>query len=323
MVATAKSLQDSEAKVTALEAALGAVAAEAQEKRARLAASRTELATTLTMLTRLARHPPEALVALPGSPADVARSVILLKAVVPPLHRNAKTLRDDLQTLAALQNDIESRRAAVAEATRTLDAKRLQLAKLVEKKSALDRELRSDQEKLRERIRELAAKAKDLKDLMAKLEAERAKRAREVPRTREGEAFTAARGNLLMPAKGNIVRLFGDRTEFGSTSRGITIRTRTGAQVVAPYAGEVVFARPFRGYGLTLIIAHGDGYHTLLVGLFRIDAAEGQHVVAGEPVGVMDPGSKDDPELYVEVRRNGDPINPLPWLAHRSNKVRG
>jgi septal ring factor EnvC (AmiA/AmiB activator) len=97
---------------------------------------------------------------------------------------------------------------------------------------------------------------------------------------------------------------------------------RPGGQVIAPFDGRIEFAGPFRGYGQILIIEHGDGYHSLLAGLDRIDGEVGQWLVAGEPVGVM-PSDGPGPTLYLELRRHEQPINPLPWLATRDDKVSG
>ena len=87
------------------------------------------------------------------------------------------------------------------------------------------------------------------------------------------------------------------------------------AQVIAPHNGKVVFAGNFRGYGQLLIIDHGEGYHTLLAGMVRIDGTMGQYVLSGEPVGVMGTPKDGKPSLYIELRRNSQPINPIPWLA--------
>jgi septal ring factor EnvC (AmiA/AmiB activator) len=118
-------------------------------------------------------------------------------------------------------------------------------------------------------------------------------------------------------------RAFGDDDDSGGKAKGISIRTRVGAQVVAPADGEVVFAGPFRGFGRLLIIAVGEDYHALLGGLDRIDAEVGQAVLAGEPVGTMQGSPKGAPTLYFELRRKGQPINPLPWLAAGNSKVNG
>ncbi len=132
-----------------------------------------------------------------------------------------------------------------------------------------------------------------------------------------------ARGDLPMPAVGRISGHYGEPMSTGISRKGIDIETRAGAQVVAPYDGKVVFAGPFRAYGLLLIIEHSEGYHTLLAGMDRIDAEVGQILLSGEPVGTMSPAADAPPSLYVELRRNGQPINPLPWLAARKGKANG
>jgi septal ring factor EnvC (AmiA/AmiB activator) len=93
--------------------------------------------------------------------------------------------------------------------------------------------------------------------------------------------------------------------------------------VVAPYDGQIVYAGAFRGYGEILIIEHGGRYHTLLAGLERVDAVAGQWILAGEPIGIMGSPQERSPELYLELRHAGQPVNPLPWLATTDNKVQG
>jgi septal ring factor EnvC (AmiA/AmiB activator) len=99
----------------------------------------------------------------------------------------------------------------------------------------------------------------------------------------------------------------------------LTIETRSSAQVVAPHDGKVVFAGNFRGYGQLLIIDHGEGYHSLLAGMSRIDGIIGQYLLSGEPVGVMGSPKDGKPSLYIELRRNSQPINPAPWLVQKKN----
>ena len=135
-------------------------------------------------------------------------------------------------------------------------------------------------------------------------------------------SFSKGQGEMPFPARGRIVVKFGESAELGAPSRGISIETRPAAQVVAPYDGQVVFAGPCRGSGLLLIIEHGEGYHTLLAGMARIDGTVGQRLRAGEPVGVMGE-SEGRPLLYVELRHNGQPVNPLHWLTARNSKVPG
>lgn len=134
--------------------------------------------------------------------------------------------------------------------------------------------------------------------------------------------FAAARGALIMPVAGKLKRRYGESDEFGAASKGILVQAPPGGRVVAPFDGRIEFAGPFRGYGQILIIEHGDGYHSLLAGLERIDGVVGQWLVAGEPVGIM-PTGDGATALYLELRLHDQPINPLPWLATRDDKVSG
>jgi septal ring factor EnvC (AmiA/AmiB activator) len=142
---------------------------------------------------------------------------------------------------------------------------------------------------------------------------------------------------MPFPVAGSLATRYGEAAgsaeDPSSRAKGITITTRGGAQVVAPFDGVVAFAGPFRGYGQLLIIEHSEGYHTLLAGMGHIDAVVGARVLAGEPVGVMENAPEKSgetageragsPSLYVELRRDGQPINPLPWLASAAGKKSG
>lgn len=135
-------------------------------------------------------------------------------------------------------------------------------------------------------------------------------------------SFAKARGTLPFPVAGTLSAKYGESADSADTAglrtKGITIKAAPGAQVIAPFDGMIAFAGQFRGYGQLLIIEHSEGYHTLLAGVGRIDGEVGSRVLAGEPLGVMDGAASS---LYVELRRDGQPINPLPWLADRTGKI--
>ncbi len=118
-------------------------------------------------------------------------------------------------------------------------------------------------------------------------------------------------GGLVWPITGKVTSTFRRGRE---DRQGIRVSGRNSATVAAPYDGVVVYAGPFRSYGLVLILEHSGGYHSVLAELGLIDALLGQRVVAGEPVGSLAAESEETPELYVELRRNGGPIDPEPWF---------
>ena len=168
------------------------------------------------------------------------------------------------------------------------------------------------------------AKEKQIAAQQATQDAEKASREAAATRPVRGDKpFSQAHGKLPYPARGRVVQAFGQTTDVGHISKGITIQTRKGAQVIAPFDGQVVFAGPFRGYGLLLIVEHSEGYHTLLAGMAQVDCAVGQRLAAGEPVGVMGQDDDTKPNLYVELRHSGQPVNPLPWLTAQKSKASG
>ena len=231
---------------------------------------------------------------------------------------------------AAKEAELAARKAAEQA---ELAAKKAQReAELAAEKAAQEQK---EREREQERLAAQAAKEAEARaqaDARAKQEAARKaelaaqKAAREAdasrPQSSSVTAFADAKGKIIFPARGKVIEQFNPSAEAGLGQKGITIQTRGDAQVVAPYDGRVVFAENFRGYGLLLIIEHSDGYHTLIAGMTRIDAKVGQHLVAGEPVGVMG-NDEVKPALYVEMRHNGQPINPLNWLTSNPTKTSG
>ena len=334
LVAAARTLQENEREVVGLESDVMRLQGEEDTARLALGDNRKRTIGVLMALQRLARHPPEAMIVQPVPPDDMVRGAILLRAAVPGVARRAESLRHTLSTLSRARDELIERRRRLEFANVALREKRAHLDILIEKKRILRRSTATAAAEASRRNRDLARQAQDLRDLLARLDDDRAKArdkaAAPKPETRvaavapraskpsaPAPAFSRARGKLLRPAVGSIVGTYGQATGSGLTRKGITIETRAGAHVVAPYDGEIVFAGEFRGYGQLLIIEHGEGYHSLLAGLARLEGVLGSRLLAGEPVGVMGRNSSRNPSLYMELRRNGQPINPLPWLAAR------
>ena len=270
----------------------------------------------LAALQNLAWKPTEALLAQPLEPQDTLRSALLLREAVPRLEYSTEGLRKDLTKIASLTTAIRAQYAQIKTMAKRLESKRRNMNVLIQKKTKLQSTFASESTRAKEKASSLARQASDLKDLLARLDAESA-RQRKLHNTMgiPTGAFMAARGNIPFPVKGNIIKKYGEMTDSGLSSKGITIKTRPNAQVISPYDGTVLFAGPFRGYGELLIIEHGDGYHTLLAGIGRLYTSVGQSLLAGEPVGIMVADS--NPSLYIEIRKNGQPVNPSTWLTNK------
>lgn len=349
LVVTASAAQEHEETLTDLEGRLFELDADVAAKQAALERTRQQTNGVIAALARMASNPTGALVGEPVPPADTVRTAILLRASVPNLDQAAHRLRDDLDALAKARQAAAAQKTKVAGTVEKLDADHKQLAALYSKRKAARDQAETESRETTARLAALAGEAADMRDLLVRLDAEqqrlkdekeamarqaqadRDKRAQEEKQEKQAKAdaakatapprlFSQAQGHMPLPARGDVAQHYGQMNEAGQPAKGIEIATRPGAEVVAPFDGEVAFAGPFRGYGLLLIIEHGEGYHTLLAGMARIDCQVGQHLVAGEPVGVM-VDSEEKPLLYVELRRQGQPINPLPWFVARKSKV--
>ena len=327
LIDTAASVQSHEEKVSEIESALKALSAEESSKARDLRHRHGELSSIIGTLARLGRRPPEVLIAAPTVPLDAVRSSIVLAAIIPELHERTDALRSELMALRAVRKEIAGERAALSSASETLLRERQALDRLLTQTSRLHKRTLSKRDRSKQRIARLAEEAKDLRALLQRLREEEQRLARQTPNTGivpgGGQPFSGAQGKLPLPVRGRVVTLFGERNQFGTHNRGLTVATRAQAQVIAPYDGRVLFAGPFRSYGQLLIISHGEGYHSLIAGMSRIDGVVGQWLLAGEPIGRMGQDDGTAPVLYVELRRNGEPINPLPWLAANERKVSG
>lgn len=330
LVRRTKRVQHQEDLVTNLETRVRELNRQTGEKQAALSGTSQSLAETLAALQRLGQRPPELLLVKPGKATDAVRSAAALSQVLPELQRQADAIRAQIEDLARLRQDLSDERRELDKRMSALAREVTDLDRLKRRREAARGNLLARAVDESRRIERLAREARDLRGLLARLQDSDAGDAVEtVP---GGRSFASARGSLALPARGKLVMRFGAPTPAGD-SKGIRILTRQGAQVVAPFDGRVVFSGQFRSYGQLLIIAHGGGYHTLLAGMERIEGVVGQWLLAGEPVGVMgdglsgagsgEQGGKAAPELYLEIRRNGDPVNPLPWLTAGSGKVGG
>ncbi len=344
LVARARAAQDLETRIAHLEVALAEMEASEAEIESRLAGQRASLARTLAGLQRIALQPPEAVLLEPAAPAELVRGSMLLGVAVPAIEARARALREELDQLRLLREDIVAQRTELDQAGEALASEQDRLSALMAGKADLLQAAEAEQQAALERVNALASQAGDLQELLARLATQLAPQIAIIPPEAPQRPQTAApqpepailgprlepppglrpfpssEASLTLPARGRLVGRFA-AAAGGVYGKGITIESRPGAQVVASYDGRIVFRGPFRGYGEILIIEHGGGYHTLLAGLGRCDVVVGQWLLAGEPVGVMDPAEGGSPRLYVELRRGGQPVDPLPWLALRDSKL--
>jgi len=307
------------------------------------------LAEVLGALQRMGLDPPPALLVRPEDALASVRSAILLGAVVPELREQTEILMADLEELKRVTASIEGERERLAASAQEQFAEQQRLSLLIAEKKRLHVEAQASLAAEQERAEALAARAGSLKDLIAGLEKQAASNRAEAEKKRAAEAasaqqeaeiaalpennlsivsppFEALKGQLSFPVGGRAVRRYGGKDDNGGVIQGDTLATQSGAIVTSPADGQVLYAGAFRSYGQLLILDAGGGYHIVLSGMDRINVALGQSVLSGEPVGAMGESRMADssgvtsakgPELYVEFRKDGKPVDPRPWWTER------
>lgn len=127
--------------------------------------------------------------------------------------------------------------------------------------------------------------------------------------------FATLKGSLSWPSGGRISTRYGASRNIGQLKwQGITISAPEGAEVKAIYHGRVAFADWLRGYGLLLILDHGNGYMSLYGYNQSLYKTVGEWVEAGETIAAIgNSGGRLASGLYFEIRHNGAPVNPVAW----------
>jgi murein hydrolase activator len=340
LITLVKSLDEQQKAIAEADQKVKDLSSEAVIIRSDLAEKQDQLSELLAGLQRLELNPPPALVVAPQDVLQALRGAMMFGAVVPEMRERAQQLQAKLTRLEAIKTESEGAKKSLQEAVLAANStqQELKLLQLEKKNFVLTAENELSAEKSRALV--LATQAKNLRQLLdslaaAKLEDEKRRTAEAKLREKAEKlkvaalvnppiALSAQRGKLAYPVQGDILKRFGDDNGLGSTLEGLAVASAAGQNVVSPVDGRIEFAGPFRSYGQLLILNAGEGYLVLLAGMKQISAEIGQSVRAGEPVGTMGEGPSSvaliggdteltRPVLYIEFRKNNEPVDPSPW----------
>lgn len=303
MVAAAEALQKRQSEQDGLEEKLATLEKEAGGRLDSLRATRERLGLLAGALLRVSRQPPVTFLFHDEREEDPLRRAVLLRAILPRLQAESNALALALQELEDLRRATETQRRLVAAARANLERQRDNLDLLVKTRQDRLNQTAAQKAALREQIGRLAAEARDLRQLLEKVD-----RVSVWPRDK---APPVLRAGLRLPIAGRLARGYGHRDADGVANQGLTLEAAPGSPVVAPRDGRVAFAGPFRGYGQIVLMQHPDGYHSFMAGFGKIDAQVGQNVLAGEPLGSLPASGSGRRELYFEWRHHGETLDPF------------
>ena len=170
-------------------------------------------------------------------------------------------------------------------------------------------------EKARKDRAAAAQKAADERAAMSNLTAEDMNiRAPSYVRISNANSFSRMQGRLKKPVSGTLAGLFGQDRGDGEVWKGVFYQT-TPSTVSSIAGGTVTYADELEGFGKVIVIDHGDGYISIYSGLSEIEVAKGYAVAAGNRLGISGTLPSGMEGLYLEVRYNGQAMNPLSWIS--------
>jgi len=212
---------------------------------------------------------------------------------------------DNLETLIAEQeNSLRQTDARLTSESEKLESRRREQQTLLAK---LDSQMNSESARLQKR----EADRQRLEALLAEVET----LVSNSPRHNDELPFRQMRGKLPKPLQGPVLAAFGNRNGPNARWEGWKIGTREGTGVKAIHHGRVVFSEWLRGFGLLLILDHGDGYLSLYAHNQTLLRDVGSWVNGGDIIATAGKsGGQQSAALYFEIRHNGRPQDPAIWL---------
>ncbi len=317
----------------------GAALAELQQRRdllyGKLNTQREELTRLLRAAYKLGDDAPLKVLLAQDRVADASRDLTYHRYLQRDRAQRISALTADLRELDELERDIVDKREQLDAAREDKRKELVALEKQRRQRAALIAQLDQRYKDRNAKEKALGRDVKALERLLAQLRAAAARAAKE----REAAAARANRttpgtskrapvrvattapisvGGLGWPVSGALLAGYGGTMPDGRSSEGVLIGAPVGSPVRAVADGTVVYSEWMTGYGLLLIVDHGNGYMSLYAHNDALLKDAGDAVKRGDALGsVGNSGGQGRPALYFELRRNGQPVNPNVWLQKR------
>jgi septal ring factor EnvC (AmiA/AmiB activator) len=310
-------LSSTQARITQLDA-------EYQQLKTDLTRDDAELSKFLGYIQRLDRRAPSPVLTSPRSALKASQSALLIQSLTREFDQRSQALQGRLNDINRIKTALITERASLEQKQSQIQREETNLKSLLGQRNKTEARIANEEKQARQNAAKLAAQAESLKQLLDALTAEAAKikprrkppisgRTGPAPQTSFAQApniraFTRAKKTLIAPVIGRLTQ------KFGGSAQGITLSAPPRSVVKAPYSGRVEFAGAFKDYDRVVILNVGEGYFLLLTGLGTIIVEAGDSVKAGELVGALPASLAGNSDIYVEIRKNGAPIDPAPWF---------
>lgn len=312
--AAAERVKAAEAELVAAEARIAIVDQLLAAQRVQVAERQGPIVRLIAALQSMARRPAVLGLIQPGSTEDMVHVRAVLGTAMPAVERRTTEVRAELARVQRLRANAAGAVTGLRDGRARLEAERIALVQLEATHRARSQELGRSALIESDRALALGERARDLVDQMqSEDEASQVQRtlfALPGPLPRPEDAADSVPPHAAayrLPVSGRLVTGLGELSATGVRARGLTLATATNARVIAPAAGRVVYAGPFRGYRGVIIIDHGEGWTSLVAGLGGLAVRVGDQIPQGRVIGRA--WASGDPRVTIELRRRGEPMD--------------
>ncbi len=300
-----------EAKLKTARQRLAELRASADRQAAALTVERAMLAQQLRQAYVLGRDEWLRVVLSGDDPVVTGRRMVYYRYISAARNEAVAAVRDSLAELQLARNAAAEQAARLENLRQTQATQIRDLAKLQSERklvlARLDERIGARQGE----VANLQQQASQLSELVAELTRALA----DLPVDNDG-SFAARKGEMSWPVQGSALHRFGQRRAEGQLRwEGTLIGAAPGSEVKAVHRGRVVFADWLAGMGLLAVVDHGDGFMSLYAHNEELLREVGEWVDVDEIIAhAGDSGGQSEAGLYFEIRRNGRPVDPKPWM---------
>lgn len=232
--------------------------------------------------------------------------------------RNQKieTYIADVEKLSALITEVNQQKLLLDSAKKELVEDKKQFLLIGNRRSEALKKLTISLKSDTAKLNKLIAERGELEELLNTVEVAVSDMPLSAPPGQK--AFVSQKGFLQWPLKGRVAHSYGSQRSGSLRWKGWMIGAKSGQPVNAVHDGHVIFSNYLRGFGLLIILNHGDGYMTLYAHNEELLKETGDWVLSNETISrAGDSGGLDKPALYFEIRNQGQPADPKVWLGKR------
>jgi len=246
------------------------------------------------------------------APQDIARYMHFFSYINDARNEKITAFQSSLAQLKTTETSILKQQTKLNKNRRALETDRKSLRQNRKKRKKVLAKLSKNIKNNAQRLQKMKADQGRLKKLLNELERTIAS----IPTPADASPFKQQKYKLPWPSHGRVIARFGSRIAQGKLKlNGVRIATKENSKVTAIHHGRIIFSNWIRGFGLLIIVDHGDNYMSLYGNNKSLIKETGDWVSAGETIAYSNESStKNESGLYFEIRKNGKPLNPSQWL---------